>query len=155
MAKGIDVLSTLINTLLKQKYPQESLVIDWPLDKNHFVDLVVLCPETNRPIAIFEIYNSTDDKKSLKSALVRTRLISKIIKNNHVPIFSVFVHTTKKTTKSGRTTSKSDLIIYGVPAHKKHDPQKELTEITDLPRFWILRNTQKRIYIIISFFLII
>jgi len=50
-----DLLFSLIKYLTSHGYPEEALALEWKVGQKYRVDLAVIEPVTNKPIALFEL----------------------------------------------------------------------------------------------------
>jgi predicted nucleic acid-binding Zn ribbon protein len=70
-------------------YPEEALVFEWKIDARHMVDLAVIDPTTNRPIALFEL-KRRKNPQNLSMATRQLAAYKKALGDDQVPTYIVF-----------------------------------------------------------------
>jgi len=84
-----DLLLAVIKFLLQHGYPEESLVVEWPIGQRYRADLAVVDPDTNKAIALFE-FKRVKNPESMKMALRQLEAYAKAIGDIQVPTYAVF-----------------------------------------------------------------
>jgi len=89
MEREINVLYSLIEFLISHGYPENSLALEWNISRGYKVDLAVVDPDTNKPIALFEIKRRKTEE-STKMAIRQLETYSKVLGDEQVPTYIVF-----------------------------------------------------------------
>jgi hypothetical protein len=84
-----ELINKLIETLKEQGVSEDSIALEWPIDKKHRVDLAIIDDILNKPIALFEV-KGRKDKKSVDSAEQQVRNYASILNEQNVPLYFVF-----------------------------------------------------------------
>lgn len=84
-----DLLLGVIKFLLQHGYPEESLVVEWPIGQRYRADLAVVDPGTNKAIALFE-FKRVKNPESMKMALRQLATYTKAMGDVQVPTYAVF-----------------------------------------------------------------
>jgi|GEM_PF-5480389 len=84
-----DLVNKLIETLKKQGVTEDSIVLEWPINHRHRVDLAIIDKVLNKPIALFEI-KQTRDKKTVACAESQVKKYASILDEQNIPLFIVF-----------------------------------------------------------------
>jgi hypothetical protein len=90
MEREKDLLLALIGYLTSHGYPEESLVLEWRVGEKLRVDLAVIEPTTNKPIALFELKREKNPA-TLNMAVRQLEAYTRALPENQVvPTYIVF-----------------------------------------------------------------
>lgn len=89
MEREKDLLFALIKYLVAHGYPEEALVFEWKVDSRHMVDLAVIEPTTNKPIALFELKRQKNPQ-TFEMAIRQLEAYSKAVGDDQIPTYIVF-----------------------------------------------------------------
>jgi len=89
MEREKDLLVALIRYLAAHGYPEKALVLDWGVGGKHMVDLAVIEPTTNKPIALFELKRQKNPE-TLEMATRQLEAYTKALGDDQIPTYIVF-----------------------------------------------------------------
>jgi hypothetical protein len=89
MEREKDLLVALIKHLTAHGYPEEALVFEWKVGGKHMVDLAVIEPTTNKPIALFELKRQKNPQ-TLEMATRQLEAYTKALGDDQIPTYIVF-----------------------------------------------------------------
>lgn len=89
MEREKGLLVSLIEYLTAHGYPEETLVFDWKVDATHKVDLAVIEPTSNKPIALFELKRQ-NNPQTLNMAIRQLQAYAKALGDDQIPTYIVF-----------------------------------------------------------------
>ncbi|MFA5269953.1 MAG: hypothetical protein WC379_18470 [Methanoregula sp.] len=92
MTRELDIHEVFVEFLVSKGYPRNSVTIDpvyEHLGRKYRPDIVIVEPDTNKPLAIFEIKNELG-KNGLNSAIQQLFSYAQAIKIPDIPLFAAF-----------------------------------------------------------------
>lgn len=125
MERELNVLNSLIDFLISHGYPKESLVVEWKVGNNLYVDLAVIDPISNNVVAIFEIKRrkTVETLNLAKQQLIKYKTA---MGEQKVPAYIVFYN--------GNNNPPFDMYYI------KPQESDEVEEIVEVPSYSIFKN---------------
>jgi hypothetical protein len=123
------VTQRLVDQLIRAGYPADGIVPQWPVGSAR-VDIAIMEPESEWPIAVFEIHKGFDERLWDHKLTTQLLAIKKAISLQSVSAIIV-----------GFTTENQELIFYAVSGDWLADKTNELyiTRLPDLPAYQVLK----------------
>lgn len=126
MERNINTFSSLIDFLISHGYPKESLMIEWPIDERYRADLAVVDPQTNKPVALFELKRKKTDA-SFNLAIRQLESYSNALGKEKVPLYVVF--------------EKTGIPPFEIYYFQKDENKSDIIKISKVPDFLVIKNT--------------
>lgn len=136
MPREIDFLDSFVKLLKTNGYPENSLNIEPSIvgfGKNLKPDLVIVDPDSNKPLAIFEL-KRLPSEEHLNGAIQQLKHYSKAMKNVEIPLFAVFI-------PSNENVSDSDFKIFKIFSELNFY-ERDFEELKKIPDYTLLKNSQ-------------
>jgi len=89
MPLEIELIKTFIQYLKDNGYPEESIGIEYIVNKNYRIDIAILDQKQNIPIQIFEV-KTNKNKRSIENGKMQLERCRSLLKDNNIPAYIVF-----------------------------------------------------------------
>lgn len=131
-----DLLNALVSYLQKRGYPIESFAIEFPVDKKgrRRVDLAILNPDTQQPIALFELkQRRTPSTETTGRRQLETYLSALEVKS--IPTYLVF---------SRIGTPPFEIVQVSIPEEEITEAQEE-AKFAEIPSYEVLVSSERNV----------
>lgn len=132
MEREEDLLLSLINYLTAHGYPEEALVFEWRVGHRHRVDLAVIEPTTNKPIALFELKREKSSQ-TLNMAIRQLETYTKALGDDQVPTYIVFPR-----------EGSPPFEMYHLKRNDSESKEELTTKIERVPDYSVLKSSKVR-----------
>ncbi len=126
MERNTNTFSSLVDFLISHGYPKESLMIEWSINERYRADLAVVDPQTNKPVALFELKRKKTDA-SFNLAIRQLESYSNALGKEKVPLYVVF--------------EKTGIPPFEIYHFQKDENKSDIIKISKVPDFLVFKNT--------------
>jgi hypothetical protein len=134
--REIEVRDFFVKHLISNGFPENSITVDpvfEHLGRKYRPDIVIIDPDSNKPLAIFELKNSRTNS-TLAASIQQLSTYAQAIKIPDIPLFAVF--------PIGIDNKSLEFEFFTVNPSLKNDDPDRTTKRGSLPAYKLLKNSR-------------